>query len=77
MAKGEILMGIGAMFDVADKLLGRFLPKKSEALRNKIKKLQRERDEIIHEPQAAKSTKRLTVVLKRLRDAEEALKNAA
>ena len=70
-------MGIGAMFDVADKLLGRFLPKKSEALRNKIKKLQRERDEIIHEPQAAKSTKRLTVVLKRLRDAEEALKNAA
>ena len=70
-------MGYDKIFDVADKLLGRFLPKKQEALRNQIKKLERERDEILKKPQDVRITRRLTTVLRKLRDAEDRLKSSA
>ena len=70
-------MGYDKIFDVADKLLGRFLPKKEEALRNQIKKLERERDEILKKPQDVRITRRLTTVLRKLRDAEDRLKSSA
>ena len=70
-------MGYDKIFDVADKLLGRFLPKKEEALRNQIKKLERERDEILKKPQDVRITRRLTTVLRKLRNAEDKLKSSA
>ena len=70
-------MGWEAIPSVFDKLLGRFLPKKAEHLRNKIDKLKEERDEILQKPSTPKSRKRLVHVLNKLREAEQRLKNRA
>ena len=70
-------MGYGKIFDVVDKLLERFLPKKEESLRNKIRKLKRERDAILKQKQSERNSRDLYNVLGRLRDAEEALQSRA
>jgi len=73
----EVIMAWSAVPEIIDKLLERYLPKKEEALRNKIKKLERERDDLLKKPQTPRTTTQLDRCLSRLRDAKEALQNRA
>ena len=68
-------MGWDSIFSVTDKLLERFLPKRTEALKNKLDRLENERDEILRKPQTVASGKRLVRVLRELSRCEKALKN--
>jgi len=70
-------MGWGAIPSVIDKLLGRFLPKKEEALRNKVTKLRRERDALLKKPQSPDTTSKLERCLNKLYEAEYKLDNRA
>lgn len=70
-------MAITDIFGVADKLLGRFLPKRGEALRNRIDKLEKERDAILAKPSNKRNVDKLDRILVKLSRAKKALQNRA
>ena len=66
---------ISNIVNIISKLLDRFLPSRIESLRNKIDKLERERDAILQSRPNSRHRRRLPVVLAKLHEAEQQLKN--
>lgn len=66
---------ISGIVNIVSKLLDRFMPSRVESLRNKIYQLEKERDAILQSRPNSRHRRRLPIVLAKLHEAEQQLKN--
>lgn len=65
------------LLGIVDKILNRFLQGRSESIKNKISRLEFERDKILNQDSSDRNIDKLNRVLERLHKQEEKLKHRA
>lgn len=66
-----------SIVEIIDRLTGRYVQKRPEYLRNKIKNIEKEIERVRHEPESNSRDDRLVDLIDRLSDAKEELANRA